>query len=146
MLETETIGLSKTNLEDCIELDRITHKSLWSDSQWEYELSTSSRICIGIKLKSKIVALVCACIATNELEITFLAVHPTYQRQGLANTLLCTLLSQAKSKSLKRAILEVKSTNYAALNLYKKFYFEKINIRKKYYKDGSDAFIYTLKF
>ena len=145
MLRTEIISLSKRNLEDCIEIDKITHNRLWTDSQWEYELSSHTRICIGINLKSRVVALICGSITRDELEITFLAVRPEYQRQGFASKLLSSLLNQAKRKSLKRAILEVKSINFPALNLYKNFYFEKINVRKKYYKDGSDAFIFAVK-
>ena len=37
--------------------------------------------------------------------------------------------------------LEVKRTNFPAINLYLGFGFEEIDIRKKYYIDGEDALV-----
>ena len=50
-------------------------------------------------------------------------------------------LNKIINKYLKEAdvFLEVKRTNFPAINLYLSFGFEEINIRKKYYSDGEDA-------
>ena len=37
--------------------------------------------------------------------------------------------------------LEVKTTNFAAINLYLNFGFEEINRKKMYYSDGQDAIV-----
>ena len=41
--------------------------------------------------------------------------------------------------------LEVKRTNLPAINLYHKFGFEEIDIRKMYYSDGQDAVVMSRK-
>ena len=42
---------------------------------------------------------------------------------------------------LKKITLEVKASNTKALNFYYKNGFTKIDVRKKYYKDGEDALV-----
>ena len=41
--------------------------------------------------------------------------------------------------------LEVKRTNFPAINLYHDFGFEEIDIREKYYYDGEDALVMCKK-
>ena len=50
-------------------------------------------------------------------------------------------------KYLKEAdvFLEVKRTNFPAINLYLSFGFEEIDIRQGYYTDGQDAVIMSRK-
>ena len=56
------------------------------------------------------------------------------------------LIKIAKKRKLNDITLEVNTNNIAAINLYKKFKFEKIGIRKKYYNNIDDALIMTLNF
>ncbi len=138
---TEVISLSRENLNQCLELDKLSLQGFWNKSQWEFELNSSSRLCVAIKKASKIIALACGSIALDQLEITFVAVHPNSQRQGLGKKIVSYLLIQAKGLNANNAILEVSHKNIAAINLYKRLSFKQVNRRKSYYKDGSDALI-----
>ena len=51
------------------------------------------------------------------------------------------LIKRCKELNIKKIILEVSETNDAAINFYNHFNFFTVGIRKKYYKDGSDAFL-----
>ncbi len=138
-LKAELIALNKKNLSQCFELDQVALNGLWSKSQWEYELSSSSRMCIGVKRESKIVSLACGSLAKEMLDITFVAVHPSFRRQGYAKFVLSTLLIKAKESLVNNAILEVNEQNIAALNLYKNLGFKEVSIREKYYKNRFNA-------
>ncbi len=78
----------------------------------------------------------------DEAHVTNLAVHPSYQRQGIAKRLILSALDICYSEKIKYITLEVRKSNIKALNLYESFGFKTLGIRKKYYQDnGEDAFI-----
>lgn len=70
------------------------------------------------------------------LDITSLYIEKNYRKKGYATKLLL----EAFKNKVNKIMLEVNENNKAALNLYKKYNFEKINVRKKYYGE-SDAYI-----
>lgn len=55
------------------------------------------------------------------------------------------LIKIAKDRKLKDITLEVNINNIPAINLYKKYSFEEVGIRKKYYNNIDDALIMTKK-
>ena len=78
----------------------------------------------------------------GEGHITNFAVHPEYRRQGIGERLLAQLIKISKEKGIDKHTLEVRASNEAAINLYKKFEFKISGIRKEYYSDNlEDALI-----
>ena len=60
---------------------------------------------------------------------------------GIATSLLNHLVETSLSNNMKEIWLEVSTKNTPAINLYKKFGFEVMGIRKNYYqKLGEDAY------
>jgi len=135
------ISLSLENLNACMKLDQIALKGLWSKQQWEKELSDSQRLCLGVFDSKNLIAFGCAWIVVDELHLTAIAVHPHHRRIGLAQIVLSSLFLKASNAGCERATLEVKSTNKAALALYKSSGFKTAGYRPNYYKNGSDALI-----
>ena len=88
-MNLKIIQLGEMHLDDCVELDQKSSNGLWSKSQWEIELTDPKRICLGIiELKTKKLLGICsAWLVTDELQITFIAVHPLHQRKGLGKYL-----------------------------------------------------------
>lgn len=72
--------------------------------------------------------------------IILLYVAENYRCKKVATKLLDYFISELTPQTNK-LMLEVSVNNTAAISLYKKFGFEVIYIRKKYYHDGSDAYI-----
>ena len=60
-----------------------------------------------------------------------------YRRQGIGCLLLKNLITISKSLNAKSITLEVNENNSNAINLYTKFNFQKIGVRKNYYKNES---------
>ncbi|MDY5305619.1 ribosomal protein S18-alanine N-acetyltransferase [Fusobacterium gastrosuis] len=69
-------------------------------------------------------------------EILKIAVDNNYRRMGYAKFLLEEIVIKEKVK--KDIFLEVRESNIAAINFYKKNRFNKISIRKNYYKDNNE--------
>ena len=84
----------------------------------------------------------CLWAILEEAHIIMLAIHPSFQRQGLGQALLWALLKSAHDRQLERSTLEVRDSNLAAVSLYKKFGFKEAGRRKRYYEDtGEDALV-----
>ena len=144
-MELRIIRLKLSHLQACIDLDQKALKGLWTKSQWEIELTDPKRICSGvIELQSKkLLGLICAWLIIDELYITSIAVHPIHQRKGLGKFLMKDLIKRSKSLQTNFIQLEVKESNEAAKAFYKSLGFKILARRSDFYKDGSDAIIFS---
>ncbi|HDN95778.1 MAG: ribosomal-protein-alanine N-acetyltransferase [Thermoplasmata archaeon] len=69
--------------------------------------------------------------------IVSIAVHPDYRRKGYGKMLMEHVLKFMKGK----VILQVRKSNEAAINFYKKLGFRRVGEIRKYYIDGEDAIL-----
>ena len=137
------IQLEIMHLNACVDLDQKALNGLWSKSQWEKELTDPKRICLGIiELETKkLLGLSSARLVIDELQITFIAVHPLYQRKGVGKFLMSDLIKRSKLLKINHIHLEVKDNNESARAFYKMMGFKTVGFRSNFYKDGSDALI-----
>jgi ribosomal-protein-alanine acetyltransferase len=77
----------------------------------------------------------------EEGEIATLAVDEPFRGQGIAQHLLEAALHEATRRGAKLMFLEVRPDNIAALHLYEKCGFQKVGLRKNYYRNGDDAVV-----
>ncbi len=139
------IQLGKMHLNACIDLDKKSLKGLWTKSQWERELIDPKRICLGVidLEKKELLGLTSSWLIMDELHITSIAVDPKHQRKGLGKLLMKDLIKRSKSLQINLIHLEVKDTNKKAIALYTSMGFKVIGNRSKFYKDESNALIFT---
>ena len=72
------------------------------------------------------------------------AVHPEHRRRGIATDLIEKLFEEAGSGA--RFTLEVRVSNGAAIEMYRRFGFRSAGRRRRYYHDnGEDALIMWLE-
>src|SRR5262245_42035157 len=69
----------------------------------------------------------------DELHLNNLAVAPTHRRAGVGSALLRRVLAEGAALGARRATLEVRRSNDAALQLYERFGFTVAGIRRAYY-------------
>lgn len=82
----------------------------------------------------------------EEMELHTIAVASDERGRGISTMMIEHLLKDAKSRNTKRIFLQVRPSNEAARGLYKKFGFETVGIRHRYYRDNfEDAFIMKLE-
>ena len=79
--------------------------------------------------------------AEDECELLSIAVEPVEQGKGLAKMLMEHCHREFAGRGIKKFFLEVRENNSAAISLYRKFGYEKIAERKKYYPDGETAIV-----
>ena len=88
-----------------------------------------------------IVGYLCSWLIIDEVHILNLAVHPDHRGGGIAQALLEHTLSQAIQAGAGSANLEVRQSNQAAIAVYRKFGFETVTVRPKYYEDREDGLL-----
>ena len=132
--------INSKNSKSCYELDLKSIKH-WNQDQWKNELEKDYVTAIGIYLNNSILGVCVFYKLFDEAEIQYICVHPSYQRRGLGKKLIFKILKECKNKNIRRIFLEVSLKNKQALRFYDYFGFKTISIRKKYYKDGSDALL-----
>ena len=133
--------ISYMDIHKCFLLDSVTLK-LWNIEQWREVISNKNNKPIGLFDDDDDLIGVCVYQKiTDEVEISFIAVHPNHQRKGAGKELMNNLLAICEKENVKRIILEVSNKNYNAMDFYEDHGFETISIRKKYYRDGSDAIL-----
>lgn len=74
-------------------------------------------------------------------EISLVASHPQFRRQGYMEKLFAYLID-AKGQG-KELWLEVHEENVPAQKLYEKMGFKEVRRRPRYYKDGATAILYS---
>lgn len=72
--------------------------------------------------------------------------HPHYRRKGWGEKILQKVMMWARDHGATVFILDVDSTNTAAINLYKKLGFHLDSKRHKSYPRGEDAYIMRYSF
>ena len=132
--------INPKNSKVCYELD-LKSISHWNQNQWENELKKDYVTAIGLYLNKSILGVCVFNRIFDEVEIIYLSVHPSYKRRGLGKKLIFNVFKKCRNENIKRIFLEVSIKNKQALSFYNYFGFKTISIRKKYYKDGSDALL-----
>jgi len=128
------------NSESCYKLDLKSMK-LWNQNQWKNELEKDHVTAMGVYSNNSILGVCVFHKMYDEAEIRYLSIHPSHKRRGLGKKLIYKIIKECKSENIKKIFLEVSLKNEHALNFYDNFGFETIRVRKKYYKDGSDAIL-----
>jgi ribosomal-protein-alanine N-acetyltransferase len=75
----------------------------------------------------------------EEAELLNIGVATSHQRQGMGGAMLSSLCNIALDKQLNRLFLEVRSSNLAALTLYRRAGFEQVGLRRGYYRDAQGS-------
>jgi ribosomal-protein-alanine N-acetyltransferase len=77
-------------------------------------------------------------------DIQTIGVLPRFEGQGIGRAMLRELLDEARRRGAETVMLEVRADNPRAQQLYARFGFEQIHTRRKYYRDGVDAWVMRL--
>jgi len=128
------------DLDAVVALDAMVSNPAWSRAMFESELTTNQFA--GFWVAKLPAGGVCGYIGFwivfEELHLLNVAVHPGWQRQGVAARLVQAVFEAAMAKGVTRALLEVRASNLAAQQLYARFGFHVIARRAGYYTQPSE--------
>lgn len=130
------------------QIDQMSFSLPWPEHSFHYEVSDNrvARCFVAEAVDKRLAAMIVSWIVIDELHIATIATHPDFRRHGIGTLILKYALQDAAAGGVRRAFLEVRASNEAALDMYRKFGFEISGRRTKYYKDnGEDAILMTLE-
>ncbi len=134
--------MTKEHIEQVYNIEERCFSIPWSKKSFEDELTKNKMAIYLVALEDeKVIGYAGMWHVINEGHITNVAVSPEYRRQGIGENLINRLIEIAKEKDMIGITLEVRTSNEAAKNLYKKQGFLLDGIRKEYYENKEDAFI-----
>lgn len=129
------------------ELEKKCFAVPWSEKSFHDEMKNKLAVYFVAKSDGRCIGYAGFWNVSGEGGITNVAVLPEYRRQGIGSMLIAQMIKTAMQLKLDLLTLEVRKSNIAAQGLYKKYGFDIIGERKRYYSDnGEDAWIMTKSF
>lgn len=137
------------DLEDVLGIEKLSFPSPWPRAQFEKEIKNQFSNKFTAKIahdgKKTVAAYIIFWVVADEAHILNIAVHPDFQRRGIAKRLLVFTLGQLEGIGTREVFLEVRRSNVHAQRLYMGFGFKVIGVRKGYYGDNNeDAIVMAL--
>jgi ribosomal-protein-alanine N-acetyltransferase len=138
--------MSRGDLRQVLFIESISFPSPWPERLFLKELANPASdlfVAVAPDLAGDLVMgyIVCWLVA-GEAHIQNIAAHPHFRRRGVASALLDYMLSFYFQQGAQNIYLEVREHNLPAKELYKKFHFRTVGLRKGYYSDtGENAIV-----
>lgn len=167
---THAIRVVPMELADIPQVVAIDHRSFslpWSASSYRFELTENhaSHFHVAVNTEPQpirnfiqrlrylgqppprpVVGYIGYWLIEDEIHISTIAVHPDWRGRGIGDQLLRVALTQAAEAEAVMVTLEVRVSNTVAQRLYRKYGFEVVGRRKRYYRDNhEDALIMTVE-
>ncbi len=117
--------------------------NFWNYNIFKQELENENSIYIVAKCEGEIVGFGGIWKSIDDVHITNIVVKKDKRHLGIGAKILENLISISKKLEFSSITLEVNENNKNAINLYEKFGFEKLGVRKKYYNNVDNAIIMT---
>src|SRR3989338_2354362 len=126
--DLEILPMTIDDLEDVLNIERLSYSSPWLKSQFEKELQNQFSNKFIAKVahdgRQETAAFIIFWVVADEAHILNIAVHPDFRRKGIAKSLLFFTLNSMEERRVKEVFLEVRRSNVYAQELYKDFAFE----------------------
>ena len=135
--------IRKATSKDLVSIQKMEGRIFnnpWSNKSIRNELKRDrNSLNLVAEMDQKIIGYFFAHLLDNEIHILNIAIDVTYQHQGYGKQFFKEIIENYLQYG--DVYLEVKQSNFPAINLYLNFGFEEIDIREAYYADGEDAVI-----
>ena len=136
--------MKETDAHEFAVIDEECFSVPWSEKSFEDEYKNDIAIYFSARSDGKCVGYAGFWQVSGEGDITNVAVLEDFRRMGIGSLLMEAVIDKSKKLGLSIITLEVRSSNISAQGLYKKYGFEVIGVRKRYYSDNNeDALIMT---
>lgn len=133
---------TEKDIKRIADLDKLCFSTPWSENAFDRELKENELafyILAEVKDTGRIVGYAGVWLINEEGHITNVAVHPEYRRKHIGMAIVEVLMKESRKRADTRTFtLEARKSNVAAIELYKKFGFSEVGIRKGYYQENNE--------
>ncbi len=137
--------MREEDLRAVMEIERASFSTPWSETSFRNLLAREDADLWVAIVDDAIRAYAVVWYVDREAELGNLAVARRWRRRGLGRWLLDWALTAASRRGTERIFLEVRESNRGAQRLYEERGFERIGVRRRYYRAPSeDAWVMCL--
>ena len=119
-------------------LEAICFSDPWSEKSIASELDNPLSLWLIALENETVVGYVGSQSVMGETDMMNVAVHPDYRRQGVARSLIETLVQALKELESHSLTLEVRASNEPAIGLYTDLGFAEVGRRRNYYRNPKE--------
>ncbi|MEO9223591.1 MAG: ribosomal protein S18-alanine N-acetyltransferase [Acidimicrobiales bacterium] len=135
--------MHRRHLGAVLRIEQAVHPRPWSERLFRGELALAgSRSYIVARVGPTVVGFAGVMVMAGDAHVTNVAVDPAWRRRGIATRLVARLMHETVARGVEQITLEVRVSNTAARELYRRFGFAPGGVRERYYVDNhEDALI-----
>jgi ribosomal-protein-alanine N-acetyltransferase len=139
LLDVRIVPMRRRHLRSVSRIESRVYPVPWSLSLFLSELALrSTRAYYVAFVGRQLVGYAGLMMTLDDGHVTTIAVDPLWQRHKIGSRLLLTLAREARRRGATSLTLEVRLGNKAAQNLYRRFGFRPVGVRKNYYAETKE--------
>ena len=129
------------DLKEIYELEVRLFPNPWPLSFFEADLRVPGTVAFVVESGGELIGYSMSTVGKEGFHITNIAIAQEHQRRGIGSELMHMLEVIGRERGCNRAYLEVRTTNKAAIQMYKQLGYKIAHVQKLYYMDGDDAYV-----
>ncbi|MFI5053206.1 MAG: ribosomal protein S18-alanine N-acetyltransferase, partial [Acidimicrobiia bacterium] len=136
-------GMRRRHVRSVLRIEQQVYPRPWSGALFMSELAMrSSRAYYVARIGRELVGYAGLMMTLDEGHVTTIAVDPRRHRSKIGSRLLLVLAREAIERGATALTLEVRMSNQAAQDMYRRFGFGPVGVRKNYYQEvNEDALV-----
>jgi ribosomal-protein-alanine N-acetyltransferase len=137
----DELTIERMQLEDMAEvmaLDRQCFRTPWSEIAFRSEIQSAAAYYLVARLDGRLVGYGGAWLVVDEAHVTTIGVDPALRGRKIGERIFAAIMTEAFDRGVRRASLEVRESNVAAIRLYEKYGFTPVARRRRYYADNNE--------
>jgi ribosomal-protein-alanine N-acetyltransferase len=120
-------------------IEEVVFPTPWPAKAYQYEITNNpASVSLVLTAGDRIIGYGCFWLVVDQIHISTVAIAPSWRRKGLGELLFLAMIHQGLLKGGKMATLEVRESNRSAQSLYRKYGFQAVGRRKRYYVDNRE--------
>lgn len=131
--------MRRRHVRAVLRIEEQVYPRPWTTSLFHSELALrTTRAYFVARVGREVVGYAGVMISFEDAHVTTIAVDPAWQRHGIATRLLVTLVRESLVRGAQHLTLEVRMSNKGAQDLYRRFGFAPVGVRKNYYPETNE--------
>jgi ribosomal-protein-alanine N-acetyltransferase len=131
--------MRRRHVRSVLRIEEQVYPRPWTSSLFLSELALrTTRAYFVARIGRDVVGYAGVMVSFEDSHVTTIAVDPAWQRHGIATRLLVALVRESLVRGAQHMTLEVRMSNKGAQDLYRRFGFAPVGVRKNYYPETNE--------